>query len=109
MFLPDIWNHLGKKDQVNVYKQINRQEVEVEEEVEVDIEVEEEGEAKEGILDFIISVLTSPILYAVLGVFNWLHCCETCRDERAFFGGKVRSVFAFTRQKIQKASRNTGK
>eukprot|EP00667_Euglena_gracilis_P004956 EG_transcript_4987 len=48
VFLPDIWNHLGKKDQVNVYKQINRQEVEVEEEVEVDIEVEEEGEAKEG-------------------------------------------------------------
>lgn len=48
VFLPDIWNHLAKKDQVNVYKQVNRQEMEVEEEVEVDIEVEEEGEAKEG-------------------------------------------------------------
>lgn len=48
IFLPDIWNHLAKKEQVNVYKQINRQEMEVEEEVEVDIEVEEEGEAKEG-------------------------------------------------------------
>lgn len=49
VFLPDIWNHLGKMEQVNVYKQVNRQEVEVEEEVEVEIEVEEEvAEAKEG-------------------------------------------------------------
>ncbi len=48
VFLPDIWNHLATKGPVNVYKQVNREEVEVEEEVEVDIEVEEEGEAKEG-------------------------------------------------------------
>ena len=47
VFLPDIWTTLGKKEKVDVYKQVNRQEVEVEEEVEVDIEVEE-GEAKEG-------------------------------------------------------------
>lgn len=46
VFLPDIWNHLAKKEKVDVYKQVNRSEVEVEEEVEVDIEVEEE--AKEG-------------------------------------------------------------
>lgn len=48
VFLPDIWNHLATKGPVNVYKQVNREEVEVEEEVEVDIEVEEESEAKEG-------------------------------------------------------------
>lgn len=48
IFVPDIWNHFGGDEQVKVYKQVHRQEVEVEEEVEVEIEVEEDVEAKEG-------------------------------------------------------------
>lgn len=48
VFLPDIWNTLAKKKQVDVYKQIETKEVEEEEEVEEEIEAEEDGEAKEG-------------------------------------------------------------
>jgi len=52
VFVPDIWNHFAAGDPVKVYKQVNRQEVEVEEEVEVEIEVDDEemkeGEEKEG-------------------------------------------------------------
>ena len=54
IFVPDIWNHFGGDEQVKVYKQVHRQEVEVEEEVEVEIEVEEDVEAKEGVLHMLV-------------------------------------------------------